>query len=96
MYTMDGNPSSPSGYPLSHNASLPKSTPSNKVVDTQHEHINASTGAGSATGMADEVAKEGWMHKKGSKVNMWGERYFILKGRYLYYYLKRDSVRDTI
>jgi len=33
------------------------------------------------------------MRKKGGRVNMWGERYFSLRGPTLYYYLKAtDSV----
>lgn len=40
-----------------------------------------------------EAQKEGWMRKKGGRVNMWGERYFSLRGQTLYYYLKAtDSV----
>jgi hypothetical protein len=26
------------------------------------------------------IGKEGWMRKKGARVNIWAERYFILKG----------------
>jgi len=40
-----------------------------------------------------DAQKEGWMRKKGGRVNMWGERYFSLRGPTLYYYLKAtDSV----
>jgi hypothetical protein len=34
------------------------------------------------------VVKEGLMRKKTSKVNVWSERYFILRGPVLFYYLK--------
>lgn len=29
------------------------------------------------------IIKEGWMRKKGARVNIWADRYFILKGRYI-------------
>ena len=34
------------------------------------------------------VVKEGWLRKKGNRVNIWGDRYFALRGQTLYYYLK--------
>ena len=34
------------------------------------------------------IAREGWMRKKGSRVNVWGERYFVLRGPSLLYFLK--------
>jgi hypothetical protein len=34
------------------------------------------------------VVKEGLMRKKTSMVNVWSERYFILRGPVLFYYLK--------
>jgi PH domain len=44
-----------------------------------------------------EIMKEGWMKKRGSRVKtMWGERYFVLRGNTIYYYLKAtDTVRGT-
>ncbi len=39
------------------------------------------------------VLREGWLRKKGSRVNVWGERFFVLKGNTLFYYVKSiDSV----
>ena len=39
------------------------------------------------------VHREGWLRKKGSRVNVWGERFFVLKGNTLFYYVKSiDSV----
>ena len=53
-------------------------------------------GGMSKSGVLSEVSKEGWMRKKGSRVNMWGERYFVLKGSYLNYFLKSiDAVSAT-
>ena len=41
------------------------------------------------------VSREGWLRKKGTRVNVWGERYFVLKGPSLAYYLKQgDLVRN--
>ena len=38
------------------------------------------------------IIKSGWMRKKSSKLNVWGERYFVLKDSTLAYYLKpKDS-----
>jgi hypothetical protein len=34
------------------------------------------------------ITKEGWMRKKGSRLNIWGDRYFVLRGQTLYYYVK--------
>jgi len=34
------------------------------------------------------IHKEGWLRKKGSRLNIWGDRYFVLRGQTLYYYLK--------
>ncbi|MDA7675243.1 START domain-containing protein, partial [Akkermansiaceae bacterium] len=34
------------------------------------------------------IGKEGWMRKHGSRVNIWGDRYFVLRGQTLHYYLK--------
>lgn len=48
---------------------------------------------------SQEVIKEGWMRKKTGRVNLWGERYFLLKGGVLYYYLKATdtvSCTDTV
>jgi len=43
----------------------------------------------------EEVIYSGPLKKKGGRVNVWGERYFVLKGYTLYYYVKStDSVRD--
>eukprot|EP00607_Mallomonas_marina_P003469 CAMPEP_0182436314 /NCGR_PEP_ID=MMETSP1167-20130531/80852_1 /TAXON_ID=2988 /ORGANISM="Mallomonas Sp, Strain CCMP3275" /LENGTH=125 /DNA_ID=CAMNT_0024628349 /DNA_START=15 /DNA_END=388 /DNA_ORIENTATION=+ len=39
-----------------------------------------------------EVACQGWMKKKGSRVNIWGDRYFVLRGPSLFYYLKEKDV----
>lgn len=42
----------------------------------------------------EEVIYSGPLKKKGGRVNVWGERYFVLKGYTLYYYVKStDSVR---
>ena len=43
----------------------------------------------------EEVIYSGPLKKKGGRVNVWGERYFVLKGYTLYYYVKStDSVKD--
>lgn len=39
------------------------------------------------------IIKDGCVRKKSSRVNVWGERYFALRGSTLYYYLK---VTDTV
>ena len=42
-----------------------------------------------------EVIYSGMLRKKGGRVNVWGERYFVLRGYTLYYYVKStDSVRQ--
>eukprot|EP01041_Mallomonas_annulata_P010075 gene10075-20994_t len=38
-----------------------------------------------------EVSCQGWMRKKGSRVNVWGDRYFVLRGPSLYYFLKEND-----
>ena len=38
----------------------------------------------------------GWLKKKGTRGNIWGDRYFVLKGHSLLYYLKvSDTVRQN-
>ena len=39
------------------------------------------------------INKEGWLRKKGSRVNLWSERYFVLRGPSLFYFLKST---DTV
>ena len=76
--------------------SVVRSTPSsNNKIDGRSK---ISSGGGmSMPAVLSEVSKEGWMRKKGSRVNMWGERYFVLKGSYLYYFLKSiDAVSATL
>jgi len=41
----------------------------------------------------EEVIYSGSLKKKGGRVNVWGERYFVLKGYTLYYYVKST---DTV
>jgi len=44
----------------------------------------------------EEVIREGWLRKKGTRVNVWGDRFFVLKGNTLFYYAKSiDSVQFT-
>jgi len=38
------------------------------------------------------LLKDGWMRKKSSRVNVWGDRYFVLRGSTLYYYLKSTDL----
>ena len=38
------------------------------------------------------ILKEGWLKKKGSKVHLWTERYFVLLGSSLYYFAKSTDV----
>lgn len=50
--------------------------------------------------MAEEaevkIIRAGWMKKKGNKGNLWGDRYFVLRGPTLSYYLKQtDTVRTS-
>lgn len=41
------------------------------------------------------IVKEGWLRKKGSRVNLWTERYFVLRGPSLFYFTKSvDVVRN--
>lgn len=43
--------------------------------------------------LTSPIIKDGWMRKKSSRVNVWGDRYFVLRGATLFYYLKStDSV----
>lgn len=37
----------------------------------------------------------GWMRKKGEKYNTWKQRFFVLKGTYLYY-LKSEQVSSSL
>ena len=50
-----------------------------------------------ATGDFDHgIVKEGWLRKKGSRVNLWTERYFVLRGPSLFYFTKSvDVVRSS-
>jgi hypothetical protein len=42
----------------------------------------------------DDAIKVGTMRKKGGRMNLWGDRYFVLKGSILYYFVKMaDNVR---
>ena len=38
------------------------------------------------------IVKEGWLRKKGSRVNLWTERYFVLRGPSLFYFTKSVDV----
>jgi hypothetical protein len=38
------------------------------------------------------VTKEGWLRKRGARVNMWNERYFVLRGPSLFYFLKSTDI----
>ena len=38
------------------------------------------------------ITKEGMLRKKGSRANLWGERYFVLRGPSLFYFLKPENV----
>lgn len=38
------------------------------------------------------IVKEGWLRKKGSRANLWSERYFVLRGPSLFYFIKSDNV----
>lgn len=51
----------------------------NRLSELLGENRNASNSG---------VIKSGWMRKKSSKLNVWGERYFVLKESTLAYYLK--------
>ena len=46
--------------------------------------------------MAEEteakIIRAGWMKKKGNKGNLWGDRYFTLRGPTLSYFLKQTDV----
>lgn len=42
---------------------------------------------------SEDIIYSGLLKKKGGRVNVWGERYFVLKGYTLFYYVKStDSV----
>lgn len=42
-----------------------------------------------------EVIYSGMLRKKGGRVNVWGERFFVLKGYTLNYYVKpTDAVSE--
>jgi hypothetical protein len=42
-----------------------------------------------------EVIIAGLLKKKGTRSNRWGERYFVLRGHTLYYYVNAsDAVRE--
>jgi hypothetical protein len=47
-----------------------------------------------------EPSRQGWMRttmSKMSKINKWADRYFVLHGATLYYYLKStDTVRSCV
>jgi hypothetical protein len=40
-----------------------------------------------------EIIQAGLLRKKGGRVNTWGERYFVLRGHTLFYYVKST---DTV
>ncbi len=68
--------------------SMLRSTPNSGSKIDGHAKFSSGGGGKAMGGVRVEVSKEGWLRKKGSRVNMWGERYFVLKGSYLYYFLK--------
>ena len=42
------------------------------------------------------LIKDGWLKKKSSRVNVWGDRFFVLRGSTLYYYIKaKDPVSKS-
>lgn len=43
-----------------------------------------------------KIIRAGWMKKKGNKGNLWGDRYFTLRGPVLSYYLKQVDVVSFI
>jgi hypothetical protein len=54
----------------------------------------AATAMDSSVAAANEpiIVKEGWLRKKGSRANLWSERYFVLRGPSLFYFIKSDNV----
>jgi hypothetical protein len=50
------------------------------------------------TGAGNEpiIVKEGWLRKKGSRANLWSERYFVLRGPSLFYFIKSDNVVSVL
>ena len=52
------------------------------------ENINSNK-TGTMVNNNPSVIKAGWMRKKSNKLNVWGERYFLLKDSTLSYYLKQ-------
>jgi hypothetical protein len=44
-----------------------------------------------------DVIYSGSLRKKGGRVNVWSERFFVLKGSTLFYYVKStDAVSSTL
>jgi hypothetical protein len=43
-------------------------------------------------GNNEAIIREGWLRKKGGKINQWGDRYFALRGGTLSYYLKSTDI----
>ncbi len=39
----------------------------------------------------DNIKRLGWLKKKGSKINVWNDRYFVLRGPTLSYYVKNTE-----
>jgi hypothetical protein len=48
--------------------------------------------SGGTIGSEQIIVKEGWLRKKGSRANLWSERYFVLRGPSLFYFIKSDNV----
>ena len=44
-----------------------------------------------STTVDQQIIKAGMLRKKGSRVTTWGERYFVLKGHNLLYYIKSSD-----
>lgn len=40
----------------------------------------------------NEIIYSGILRKKGGRLNVWGDRYFVLKNNTLFYYLKSTDV----
>jgi hypothetical protein len=55
-----------------------------EVIELQHRHHFVRT-------LSFAHYAEGWLEKKGDKSIMWKERFFVLRGRTLYYYKARED-----